>query len=156
VGLRAGDVGDVLDQGAAQQDVEQLHPPADGQQRQVPAQRGLEQRDLGGVPLRPGGGRVRSGLLAVPRRVDVGPAGEHQAVQPADHVGADGAGRQQDRLAAGLGDGVRVGGGQQHGRHVPEPPPGLLAVGGDADQGAHPVSQLRCTSSVCTSGTPGR
>ena len=41
-----------------------------------------------------------------------------------------------------VGDGVGVGRRQQDRRHVPEPPPRLLAVGGDADQRAHAASLL--------------
>ena len=104
----------------------------------------------------PDDGGVRSGRLVVAGGVDVGPAGEHQPVEPADHLGAERAGGQQDRLAAGLGDGVRVGGGQQDRRDVPGAPPGLLAVGGDADQRAHALNLPRASSRVRTSGTPGR
>ena len=68
-----------------------------------------------------GGGMT---LRAVAVRVDIGAAGEQQAVDAVEHVaGRVGlAGRQQQRDAAGRAHALRVVGRQQVGRLVPHPP----------------------------------
>jgi hypothetical protein len=134
------DVGEVLHEVAAERHVEQLHAPADRQQWQVPVQRGLQRVELRLVPLRPQHRGVRSGRLSVPGGVDVGPTGDDQSVEPRDHLGGEGAGGQQHGFAPGPGDGVGIRRGQQDRRHVPRPPPCLLAVRRDADQRAHAPS----------------
>ena len=73
-------LGQVLQQRAAAGDVDQLHPPADPQHRQVPLDRRAGQGDLERVALghRVHGLRVRP--LAVAAGVDVGAAGKHEPV----------------------------------------------------------------------------
>jgi hypothetical protein len=75
----AGVVAQVLDEGSTQEDVEQLHPVADRQNRHVPFERLREQRHLETIPpvthVR-GAGMAR---LSVPLRVDVASAGDNQA-----------------------------------------------------------------------------
>jgi hypothetical protein len=76
----AHDVGQVLVQRAAQLDVEDLAAAADGEHRHVGLQRGGQQGPLAGVadgstPPTSGPGSRRR------RRVDVAPAGQHQAVE---------------------------------------------------------------------------
>ena len=77
----------VLDQGAAQGDVEHLHAAAHAEHRDVAGQRGGEQRELPGIP----GGRGRTGqrVRRLPYRagVDVRAAGQQQAVERRDGRG---------------------------------------------------------------------
>ena len=78
-------VGEVLLERAAKGDIEDLKPAADRQQRHVPVNRRASNRDLEGVaPLMDAGG-VRTGLGAVERRIEVGPAGEHDGVDQVEH-----------------------------------------------------------------------
>ena len=49
----ADDVGQVLDQRAAQRHVHDLQAAADAEHRHAPVERGAEERDLGGVPAGP-------------------------------------------------------------------------------------------------------
>jgi hypothetical protein len=75
VAVVAHQVGQVLMQGAAERDVEDLQAPADAEDRQPAGQRALAQVEFGAVAVgveRPGRG-VRGG--AVPGRLDVAPAG---------------------------------------------------------------------------------
>ena len=80
------DVGQVLVQRAAQLHVEDLAAAADGEHGQVGGERGGEQGPLAGVPDRVDAADLGRGLLAVGERVDVSPAGEHQAVEHGDHL----------------------------------------------------------------------
>ena len=70
----------ILDQRAARRDVEDLHAPADGQQRQALAQAAVRHLDLEGVARLLGERAGRVHRLAVQGGVDVGAAGEHDAV----------------------------------------------------------------------------
>ena len=99
---------------------------------------GGEQGQLPGVPVRSPGRGALVRLLAVARRVDVGPAGDHQRVERA-HDGARrvevGRGRgQQHGYAAGPDHGVGVLHVEQVGALAPHAPGRVLAVGGDADE----------------------
>ena len=101
----------VLVEGAAAGDVEDLHPAADPEQRHLALDRALRQRQFEAVALGPGALRLRVRLGPVAGRVDVGAAGEDQGVEPVeDPVGiglGGGVGRQQDRGPAGALDGGR-------------------------------------------------
>src|SRR6185437_6500566 len=74
-------LGQMLQQGAAVGDVDQLHATADAEHRQVALDRGAHQGDFEAVALGDGVNSLRMGLLAIARRVDVGAAGEHQPVE---------------------------------------------------------------------------
>ena len=78
--LVADGVGQVLDQRPAARDVHHLHAAADAEQRQVALERAARQRELERVALGHRPGRLRMRLGAVGGRVDVGAAGEQQAV----------------------------------------------------------------------------
>ena len=80
----ADDVGQVLDEGAAPGDVEDLSAATDAEQRQVAGQGGLGERQLGGVAVGPYTGRGGVHRLAVRSRVDVGAAGQDHAVEPVE------------------------------------------------------------------------
>ena len=74
-------LGQVLEQRAAVGDVDELHPAADPEHRQVALDRGAHERDLEAVALGHRVERLGMGLLAIARRVDVGAAGQHQPVE---------------------------------------------------------------------------
>ena len=78
----------ILDQRAALRDVHHLHAAADSEERDVALDRPPRERDLEVVALGDGVHRLRRALLAVEARVDIGAAGEQQAVD---------AGRARDR-----------------------------------------------------------
>jgi len=123
-------LGQVLQQRAAAGDVEHLHPAADPEERQIPLDRALGQRDLERVALRVDvDGRGVHGL-AVGGGVDVRAAGEDQAVEQVEQlVGMLGRARirrQQQRDAAGALDRVGVLTRQQMRRRVPDAPPRAL------------------------------
>jgi hypothetical protein len=105
-------VGQVLDQRAAERDVQQLHAAADPEHRQVAFQRAQRQRDLRAVAVGPGVGGLGMALDAVGARVDVRAAGEHQAVEAVEHVVGvlfdPGVGRQHQRDGAGALQRVHV------------------------------------------------
>jgi hypothetical protein len=68
-------------EGSALRHVEHLQAPADGEKREILVEGGLAQRHFPRVPLTGG----TSGLFvwqgAIPGWIDIGPAGDHQAVQ---------------------------------------------------------------------------
>lgn len=105
-----GVVGQVLVQGAATGDVEHLRPPADREHRHAPGVGRADEGQLEQVKLRLGGAELGRRVLAVVARVQVRAAGEAepgQAVQ--QRVGAGRVERRQDdRVAAGVGDGLHV------------------------------------------------
>ena len=101
-------VGQVLVQPAAVRDGHQLHAPADREQGQVGVERGAQQHQLRGVALGLDlGGGVRP--LAVQGRVDVGAAGEHDAVESVEDVDVGIVGRDEHGPAAAAVHGVDVG-----------------------------------------------
>ena len=69
---------------AARVDGHHLHAPAHAEHRQPDRVGRVEQGELPGVPVGAPPRRARVGLLAVARRVDVGAAGDDQAVEPGD------------------------------------------------------------------------
>ena len=105
-------VGDVLVERAAAGDVEQLHPAADAEHRQVALERAAREGELEAVALGPGALRVRVGLGAVAGRVDVRAAGEDEPVEQVEQLlgrlGDLVVGRQDQRQPARLGDAARV------------------------------------------------
>jgi hypothetical protein len=136
-------VGDVLDQGAAEPDVEDLRAPADAEHRDPAFEGAVEHGELGRVPL---GTRLpRAGVCggAVAVGADVRATCEHDGVEAVDGRGRLRDRREQHRHPTGGDHDVRVGAGEQHGRVVPDPVAGVLLVRGDPDDGARPGKRLR-------------
>jgi hypothetical protein len=110
VALAAEPVGQMLDQGAAAGHVEDVHAPADGEERQVGVDRGTSHEDLEPVPPVVGqvGMLVRG--LVVKRGVDIPAARHDQGVNPGDQAGhrTGWDRRQDDRRSARALDGSRV------------------------------------------------
>ena len=108
--VMADAVGHVLHERPAAGDVDQLHPPADAQHRQVALDRGARKRDLERVALGHRVDRLGVRLLAVAGGVDVSATGEDQTV---------------DKLERRLGilDQPRVG--REHHHQAPRPLHGL-------------------------------
>ena len=79
--LDADGVGDVLEERAAARDVEQLLAAADRQDRHPARVGAAQQLELEGVEVGLGRAERRVRLLAVGRRVHVGPAGDHQPAE---------------------------------------------------------------------------
>lgn len=127
-------VGDVLPEGAAKGDVENLHAATDGEDGAVGGNGDAGERELEGVTLGLGGDLDVEDLLAVVRGIDVLAAGEEEPVKVVQG-GFDGrrAGDrgEEDREAAGEADGVDVG---FAGRDHLAPGRRFSDVRGDADQ----------------------
>ena len=81
----ADQVGHVLVERAAGVHGHHLHAAADAEHRQAARLGGVEQRELPGVAVGAPAGRPRVRLGAVPLRVDVGAAADHQPVEAGDH-----------------------------------------------------------------------
>ena len=94
---------------ASAHDVQELEAAADRERRHVALERGLQKRQLAGVP--PGLGVVGLGMRvsAVPRRIDVRTTGEDDSVQHASVCSTpSSARRHEQRASAGALDGVDV------------------------------------------------
>ena len=130
-------LGQVLDQVAAAQHVQELEAAADRERRQVALERGLEEAQLAriAVGLRRIGSRVPVG--AVVRRIDVDAAGEHDPVEHVERLLDRVLARRHDeRAAAGLLDRLDVVERHECRRQLPCAPARGLGVGGDADDRA--------------------
>jgi hypothetical protein len=130
-------VGQVLVQGAAPGDVEQLQAAADAEHRQPGRQRRRQQVHFRSVALGadPAGARVRR--RTVGGRVDVPAAGEHQPIQSANRGGDPGDRRQQHRHPARGRYLLGVVQREQRCRGMPGPPPGRLGVAAEPDDRLH-------------------
>ena len=141
-------VGNVLVQRAAPADVQDLHAAADGKQRHPLPQRVAGDGEVPGVPRRHGNLRLRVPRRAVPHRLDVRTARDHQAVQ-ARYRGAGlvvvAARRQQDRPSAAAPHRVHVHIGKDRGPGRPATPGRLILVCGYANNRRH-SSPLNCSS----------
>ena len=71
---------------AAANDVQQLHPAADGEHRQRSLERGSHQRQLRIVAVAVEADRLGVGRLAVHLGIDVRAAGEHDPVEHVQHL----------------------------------------------------------------------
>ena len=158
VHLVADRFGQMLVEGAAEGDVQQLHAAADPQHRHVALQRPPGQRQLEAVTLGPGAGGLGVGLGAVAGGVDVGTAGQHQPVDPVEQeVGVLDrrlVGRQDDAQPAGALDGGHVGPRRQ--RHLvalPDAPADPLDRRADSDGGSDSPSMFAPKST--RNRTPG-
>ena len=137
-------LGQVLHQRAAAGDVDQLHAAADAEQRHVALDRARARARSRTRRARAPCRRSRGAPAAVGGGVDVGAAGEDQAVdqleQPARGSSASSAsgGSISDESARPL-HGLDVVERQQRGRLVPDAPARALERGADADHGTcHP------------------
>ena len=130
-------LGQVLDEVAATEDVQQLEAAADRERRQVALERRLEQAQLAGVAVRLRGIGRRVPVGAVVGRVDVDAAREDDPVEHVERL-LDGvlARRHDERAAAGLLDRVDVVERDERGRQLPGAPTRGLRVRGDADDRA--------------------
>ena len=79
-------LGQMLVQRAAERDVHHLHPAADGEHGQIAFDGRTQERDLKAIALGHGADGLRVGLLAVGGRVQVGPAGQDQAVEAVEQL----------------------------------------------------------------------
>ena len=105
VAVVADVVGQMLDEVAAEGDVEHLRAPADRQHRQVALERRLEQRKLGAVALGHDPGRLGMRLLAVEPGVEIGATREDQPVDRVeDLLDPVVRGRHEQRARAGALD----------------------------------------------------
>ena len=148
VPLVAHDLGQMLDEVAAADDVEDLRAAAHRQDGHVTRERGLEQRNLGGIALRAHATRGRMRLVAVQRRIEVAAAGEHEPVDRVERLLYPvRARRQQERPSPRGLDCPHVRVGHDRSKLRPVAPAGVLHVGADPDsRPAHPRSNNRSRS----------
>ena len=76
----------VLHEIATAGDVQELKTPADGERRQVPLERRLQERQLAGVATGLRGVGLRVGIGAVVRWIDVGATREHDPVERVERL----------------------------------------------------------------------
>src|SRR5487761_794356 len=130
------DIGEVLVEAPAPGHVEDLHPPANGENGHRAPVRLTQQLELERVALRTRLLRLGVRLLAVVAGIDVGPTGQHQSVDPVEQrpqaLGLD---WKHNGSPAGSLDGVDVGGGNQTGALGPRAPAGVLLVSSYSDDG---------------------
>ena len=130
----------VLHKAAPACDGHHLHPAADPEHRESAVARSPVERDLGGVAIEPGaiGRLVR--LVAVASRIDVGAAGDHDAVEALDHS-VDRLlvthRRNDDHRGAGALESFDVRTLQDDGVDIPRAPGCAFAVAGDPDDRLH-------------------
>ena len=141
VELVAEPVGEVLVEGPAAGDVEDLHPPADAEQGYVALERLPRQGDLEAVAIGigPDGLRVRFRPLAL--GVDVGATAKDERVEAVEQLcrvlGGAAVGRQHRHHPARAVDRPRIGKRQHHRRLLlPDAEVGPLDRGADSDQGS--------------------
>ena len=152
---------DVLHERAAALDVHELEAAADAEHGQLAPARLAQQRELEGVADLPLGRRLVRALLelgAVERRIEVGAAGEHEAVDAVEHLarilGAVGRRRQQDRHAAGQAHALDVALRDDRRLELPVRPARVRAVRADADaRAAHRRSKERLSSQSVTAAS---
>ena len=149
-------VGQVLVQRAAPADVQYLHAAADGEQRHAEPQRMAGDGQVPGVPQRRGRLCPRVPRRAVPDRVDVRAARDHQAVQARDR----GAGlfvvaarREQDRPPAAAAHRVHVDVRKHRRAGRPAPPGRLIFVCGYANNRRHSSPLNRSSAGPATPQT---
>ena len=151
--LVAEDGGQVLMKRPTTGDVEDLHAAADPEHGQVALQRAPHERDLERVARRDAADRLRISDRPVDPRIDVRAAGEHQAVDPVEHLvgicDERRVGREQQRHRAGTVDGVDVVARQQEGIERPRGPARELNRGADADRrSGHPLHASAVAANV--------
>jgi hypothetical protein len=143
VALVADPVGEMLGEGAAAGDVEDVHAAADGEEGKVGVDRRAGHEELEPVPPVVRRVRLLVRSLLVEQGVDISASGQHQAVNPGDEAGhgTGGDGRQHDRRSASALDDSRIAHRRHDGFANPVAPASSLKLAGDADDRApHPSS----------------
>ena len=139
----ADEVRKMLDEVAAEADVQHLAPAADGEQGHVAREGPVQESQLGAVPLLEHPVRLRVRIVAVRRRIEVGAAGQHQRVEQVERLlGAFLARRDQHGPAAGALDGPHVVGRNERRLLLPGPEDDGLEVGGYADDRSHALRHV--------------
>ena len=141
----ADHVGQVLVQGAAQVDVEDLAAPADGEDRHVGLEGGGQEGPFTGVPIQVDAPDLGVRVRTVGGGVQVATAGEDEGVEHGDDVGGAGGGaargragrREEEGTTAGGGHQLEVGLGQDGGPALPRGPGHVGHIGRDADERDH-------------------
>jgi len=132
-------LGQMLDEIAAEGDVDDLAAPADGEHGHVARAGRPRERELGAVALGPHLDDLRMRRLVVALRVEVRAAGEDERVERVERLRDRHLGRRHDhRPAAGALDPTDVG--HRHDRRLRPPertPARDLGVGGDPDDRSH-------------------
>ena len=143
---------DVLRQGAAKGHVENLNAPTNRQRGEVAIDRRATQFDVGGVALRLRVPRIRRPFGAVTRRVHIGTAGEHKAVDPVeqftDFIQLDDG--QNNRNSTSLAHGPHVGRGHDIVPHSIATNIQNFLVGSNANYRGHPGTLPRMWHPVCS------
>src|SRR5918995_2928850 len=88
---------DVLDEGAAECDVQYLDAPAGAEDRQLALERAAHQLELEGVPVGLGGREMLRRLLAEEARLDVPPAAEKDPIAGVQGVVEEGSVQPRER-----------------------------------------------------------
>src|ERR1700683_480567 len=147
----AEQVGQMLQEGASERDVDQLHAAADAQHRHVALDGSARERYLEGISLGDRVNRVRPGLLAIGGGVDVGAACEQQAVDQIEYLlrvlGRTRVGREHHGQAAGALHRLYVAEPEQRGGLLPHAPARLLERGAHADHRTCHASNHRIKAS---------
>ena len=137
----ADHVEDMLDETAAEVDIQHLQTTTDGEHREIGVEGGGEQCQLAVIsrPTHAGGGGV--GRSAVAGGVDVPPTHQHQSVEDGHYIGGGRTGsagtltrRKQQWAATDRRHTVHVGRRENGGRALPRAPRRILPVGRDAHQ----------------------
>ena len=135
VSLVPNRVGEMLDQVATAEDVEELEPTTDRERRQVALERRSKKRELARVSVCLGRIRPRVTLGAVRVGVDVDPAGEHEPVERVEGFVDGQRGRRHDEWTTTCPfDGLDVEPRHERSGQLPGAPLRGLRVRGDADE----------------------
>jgi hypothetical protein len=138
----AHDLGQVLNEVAAERDVQNLAAATYGENRHVPLKRLAEQLELGLVALWVDPSDLVVGVGAVRVRIDVPTAREDEAVERVERLLEADLGRRDDEWPATCAvDGADVGRRYQDRLDVPRAPSDGLLVRGDPDQRGAGVGQ---------------
>jgi hypothetical protein len=137
----ADDLGKVLDEVTAERDVQDLRSPADGEHGHVALERRSEQCELRAVASLVHAFGLRMPLGAVVLRIEVLASREEDPVERVEGlIDAFLDRRHDERAAAGPGDRIDVGRGNQRGREDPDAGSNLFGlVARDSDQGSSHV-----------------
>lgn len=85
-----GPVGEMLIEAPAQEDVEQLHPSANGKNREVALESGPQQLELETIPQAADVLGAGMALLGVKSRIDISPTGKDEARDTVEMRGVSG------------------------------------------------------------------
>jgi len=148
----------VLGEGPAAGDVEDVHAAGDREERKIDVDRGPGHGKLESVAAVVRRVGLRVGCLVIQRGIDVPAAGQQQAVKPRDQAGHRGGrnGRQHHRRPAGPLNGSRVAHRRDNRLADPVAPASGLKLAGDADDRAAHPSLLRIRSQCHHGPSPPR